>query len=173
MSKIVRQCKFCNKDFLVEKREVNRGHGIFCSSRCFGQEHSRLSKLALPKPSNAVCAYCNKSFYRKPSHFSQSKSSLHFCCRIHKDLAQKFNGVLFPYQPKYKDGQGSYRKRALENLPNKCNRCSYNKYTAVLIVHHIDRNRSNNSTSNLEILCPNCHAEEHFLAKDGLYNHCK
>lgn len=47
------------------------------------------------------------------------------------------------------------------NLINKCERCGYDKYIKILGVHHIDRNRNNNSIQNLEVLCPNCHSEEH------------
>jgi 5-methylcytosine-specific restriction endonuclease McrA len=40
-------------------------------------------------------------------------------------------------------------------------------------VHHIDRNRNNNDPSNLEILCPTCHEEEHYLNGDGVYHNNK
>ena len=44
----------------------------------------------------------------------------------------------------------------------KCERCGYAVYQ-ILQVHHIDRNRNDNSLDNLELLCPNCHAKEHYL----------
>jgi hypothetical protein len=43
-----------------------------------------------------------------------------------------------------------------------CERCSYDKYE-ILQVHHKDRNRNNNELENLELICPNCHYEDHFL----------
>ena len=36
------------------------------------------------------------------------------------------------------------------------------KFGEGLHVHHIDRDRENNDLSNLEILCANCHAIEHW-----------
>jgi 5-methylcytosine-specific restriction endonuclease McrA len=36
-------------------------------------------------------------------------------------------------------------------------------------VHHCDRDRSNRKPENLEIICPTCHAEEHYYAKDGMF----
>lgn len=48
----------------------------------------------------------------------------------------------------------------------KCERCGYDLYE-ILHVHHIDRNRDNNVLNNLELLCPNCHAKEHYL-KNGI-----
>ena len=46
-----------------------------------------------------------------------------------------------------------------------CNRCGYTKHPEILVGHHKDRNRNNNSIVNIEILCPNCHALEHYGKK--------
>ena len=43
-----------------------------------------------------------------------------------------------------------------------CERCGYSK-VAILQVHHKDRNSQHNELCNLELLCPNCHYEEHYL----------
>ncbi len=40
----------------------------------------------------------------------------------------------------------------------KCMRCEIRD---PLVVHHKDRNPSNNRLDNLEVLCPNCHYREH------------
>lgn len=55
----------------------------------------------------------------------------------------------------------SYRQLAFKYYDIKRNRCFYSKYRNILVVHHKDRNRLNNAVENLEILCLNCHAEEH------------
>jgi 5-methylcytosine-specific restriction endonuclease McrA len=59
--------------------------------------------------------------------------------------------------------------RLLELKGNSCERCGYNKQE-ILQIHHRDRNHSNNSIKNLELICPNCHFEEHFLEKSWLKN---
>ncbi len=59
--------------------------------------------------------------------------------------------------------------RLLEKRGNSCARCTYNKYE-ILQVHHKDRNRNNNKLDNLELICPNCHYEEHLLEKSWLKN---
>ncbi|OHA46444.1 MAG: hypothetical protein A2541_00550 [Candidatus Taylorbacteria bacterium RIFOXYD2_FULL_36_9] len=46
----------------------------------------------------------------------------------------------------------------------KCEQCGYGK-SEVLQVHHKDRNSRNNDLNNLEIICPNCHFEDHYLEK--------
>jgi predicted HNH restriction endonuclease len=38
-----------------------------------------------------------------------------------------------------------------------------------LNVHHKDWNHENNDLGNLELLCPNCHSEEHYLEKSWLH----
>jgi len=30
-----------------------------------------------------------------------------------------------------------------------------------MVVHHIDKNRGNNSLENLKLVCPTCHVKEH------------
>jgi len=61
----------------------------------------------------------------------------------------------------------SLKIRLLQQRGKKCGRCNYNKYE-ILQVHHKDRNRSNNELENLELICPNCHLEEHYLKKSWL-----
>ena len=67
---------------------------------------------------------------------------------------------------KVKDSR-SLKIRLLEQRGKICERCSYNKYE-ILQVHHIDRDKKNNNLDNLELVCPNCHYEEHFLDKSWL-----
>lgn len=50
----------------------------------------------------------------------------------------------------------------LNNFKKVCERCEYAQHEAAIIVHHKDRNRSNNDVTNLEILCANCHAIERY-----------
>lgn len=42
-----------------------------------------------------------------------------------------------------------------------CERCGFESTTKELHRHHKDRNRSNNTESNLEVLCTICHNQEH------------
>lgn len=46
---------------------------------------------------------------------------------------------------------------------HKCEKCDlkeWNNKPIPLELHHIDGNRFNNNLENLQILCPNCHAQE-------------
>lgn len=67
---------------------------------------------------------------------------------------------------KVKD-QRAVKLRLLALRGAKCERCGYARYE-ILQVHHNDRDRENNAPENLALLCPNCHAEEHYLEQSWL-----
>lgn len=54
----------------------------------------------------------------------------------------------------YKNGIGAYR----QHIKSHCERCSSQRN---LVVHHIDRERTNNDPDNLETICRSCHHAEH------------
>jgi predicted HNH restriction endonuclease len=58
--------------------------------------------------------------------------------------------------------ENTYRRTTFAVKPKKCERCGYDTNPAAIIVHHKDRNRSNDAITNLEVLCCNCHAIEHW-----------
>ena len=159
MKTVTTTCLQCASKFQAPLKEVKRREVKFCSTACWGAFRKANSKTKTP---NVTCSYCNKDFYKNESKRKNSKHGVFFCCRVHKDLGQRLeNGLTIIHPPHYKDGTRSYRKRALAAYPNVCNRCSYSEVLYILIVHHKDRNRSNNAIENLEILCPNCHSIEH------------
>ncbi len=63
--------------------------------------------------------------------------------------------------------QRALKMRLLLERGRKCEKCGYAKYE-ILQVHHKDRSRGNNNLDNLELLCPNCHFEEHYFEKSWL-----
>lgn len=153
-------CLHCQKETYVETREVKRGNGKFCGRPCSAQH--RAANLTPPEP-NVKCAFCSKEFYKNTSKQTGSKSQLYFCCRGHKDEAQRIGGIEAIQPDHYgRISENTYRRIAFAIKPKKCERCGYAAHEAAIVVHHIDRNRSNNDISNLEILCANCHAIEHY-----------
>jgi hypothetical protein len=167
MSKTKINCKQCNKECEVENRDINRGGGKFCCVTCANQYRAaHVKKLEL----NVECSWCNKKFHLPLSKLANSKSRLYFCCRNHKDSAQKVGGIkeIMPshYGTAAPDNNQRYRRIAFENKPKICERCKYDQHPAAIIVHHKDRNRMNDSIENLEVLCANCHAIEHWSSND-------
>jgi hypothetical protein len=59
-----------------------------------------------------------------------------------------------------RDGATTYRDRALKHYGCICASCGFSNILA-LEVHHIDKNRDNNSIENLKVLCANCHTLTH------------
>lgn len=96
------------------------------------------------------CLGCNKEFlsFSRDNQVVCSYSCSNTVFRSDKD------------NPNYITGISSYRSKALKYYNNCCKYCSYNNLDA-LEVHHIDKNRENNSIDNLEVVCANCHTLIH------------
>ncbi len=162
MRTIEKKCLQCYKVIIARLADHKRGRANFCSLSCsaaYGNMHRKK-----PAP-NCKCAQCHGEFYRNSSKQKNSKSGLHFCNRICKEKAQRIGGIK-AIQPDHYGTGGSrnyYRALALRHYPHECNRCSYSRCLSVIEVHHKDRDRSNNQLENLELLCRNCHGEEHHL----------
>lgn len=169
MKTIKKICLYCNKEFDASLREHKRGNAKYCC-----KEHSQLARKGTirVKP-NVTCSYCGKEFHKSKFKQKLSRSGLYFCCREHKDLAQCLDFGLTIIQPPHfgtgKPENIDYRKIAFKNYPNECSICGYHRLTECLVVHHKDRNRNNCEIENLQILCPTCHTEIHFLSTTGYW----
>lgn len=135
-------------------RRDNRAH-LICKT-C--QEESK--QLLYEKDRTLVqCAYCGKNFY-KPNSKLNSKSGLYFCCREHKDLAQRIESG-DDYQQMRPSHYGiinsNYRTIAFRHYEHKCNICGYDEDEDLLEVHHVNEEHNDNYVENLMILCPLCH----------------
>lgn len=170
---IERSCLNCGNTFYTLQNYINRGHGKYCSRTC-SSCHTNKLKPKIIHENNCSCFVCGKQFYRSESRMKVSRSGLSFCGRICKELAQKIHGGLNvkAIQPSHYGSARvpEYRAIAFSAHEHKCNRCSYSKVSEVLEVHHKNRNRSDNSLENLEILCPTCHEEEHYMTKSGKWS---
>ncbi len=141
------KCSICDK--LVYKRpsQIKRGvERIFCSMACYGVS----CRKEIP------CVVCEKLILSGKNRRTCSRS----CANINRaGIRYKINS------PRDKaKSQKTLKIRLLSTRERKCERCSYENYH-ILQVHHKDRNRNNNSINNLELICPNCHCEEHYGQK--------
>lgn len=163
--KIERLCDYCNQSYLADTRYLNRGQGRYCSQRCSAIDVG-LKNRVTHEP-NLECAWCGTAFYRRASSWPNSKSGLFFCCRSHKDQAQRIGGLEEIQPDHYGTITVGYRNLAFRAYPHCCAVCGYDKHPEILQVNHKDVNRKNNLVENLEILCPNCHEEFHFTTQTG------
>lgn len=146
------KCVICGKAVYKRPIEIERNKGrVFCSMSCYGISCRR------EKP----CIICGKPILAGANKKTCSRS-----CANTQRIGIKYK------QNSLRDKVKSQREikiRLLENRGGGCERCGYSKIE-ILQTHHKDRDRSNNELDNLELICPNCHYEEHYLEKSWLRN---
>lgn len=149
---------------------------------------------------NINCFICNKAIYRRPCEIEKSDKRA-FCSKIcyglfcrkeipctvcGKFILSKFNkktcsrgcankhrvGIKYKInRPKDKVISQRFLKiRLLKTRGASCGKCGYDKQE-ILQIHHKDKNKNNNDINNLELICPNCHFERHYLEKSWLKNY--
>lgn len=147
---------------------------------------------------NTVCSVCKKSIYKRPSQIKINNGNVYCsatcygvrcrkeipCLECGKLLLTRYNkktcsracankhraGIKYKLAGPRKDKVKNYKSlkiRLLTQRGKTCERCGYTKFE-ILQVHHKDRNHLNNELNNLELICPNCHFEEHLLQKSWL-----
>ncbi len=143
-------CIICNTPMYKRPVEMQRNLGkVYCSRACYG----RSCRKELP------CRVCEK-----PILASLNKRTCSRACAntqragTYYDGRQLKNNVV---------SQRAVKHQLIAARGQRCERCGYSK-TEILNVHHKDRNRKNNNLSNLELICPNCHSEEHYLKNNVL-----
>ena len=168
-------CDLCGSPFQRVTTEVHRskrrGRGQYCSRVCSGK--ARTEQPRIQHAPNVECALCQTPFYKRPSHLINSVHGIYFCCRAHKDEAQRLGGITTIQPPHYGTGQScntDYRAIARRHHPIRCVGCGYNKVPEILLVHHIDCDRTNNDPANLEWRCGRCHDLIHFQTKTGKWS---
>lgn len=145
-------CAICNKPIYRRPVEITKHKkGVFCSMDCYGISSRK------EKP----CAVCGKMILAK----FNKKTCRRGCANIYRA------GIKYKIgRPKDKANTVRILKlRLMKERGKKCERCNYNKYE-ILQVHHKNKNNKDNQIENLEIICPNCHYEEHLLEKSWLKN---
>lgn len=147
------KCLVCSKPIYKKPSQIKRNSGqVFCSMICYGISQRK------EKP----CIVCKTMIMSKFNKKTCSRS----CANIYR------TGIKYKIGRPIKDkvkSQQIIKVRLLKERGKKCERCNYDKYE-ILQIHHKNRDRMNNENSNLELICPNCHYEEHFLKNSWLKN---
>lgn len=142
----------------MKQSHISRGWGKYCSIEC-------RSKGQL-KGKNVNCFLCNKEIYRPPLSIKRSKSGKFFCNKKCQTIWR--NKILFigEKHANWIHGKSAYRRilKASGSL-QMCALCNTSD-NRVIIVHHIDKNRNNNTISNLIWLCNNCHYLVHHYKEE-------
>ena len=138
------KCCICAKAIYKRPRQIQLNKGkVYCGQTCYG--------ISCRK--ETPCVVCGKlilsGLHKKTCSRSCSntqRAGIHYKVNSPRDNFKSTQAI----------------KTSLLTLRGaKCERCGYEKFK-ILHVHHKDRNRNNNALKNLELICPNCHCEEHY-----------
>lgn len=144
-------CVVCKKPIYKRPSQIKANNGqAFCSIECYGISCRKVSP----------CIVCGTPIM---AHFNKKTCSRACANRHRAGIKYKLH---LPRKDKVKN-QRALKIRLLTDRGQKCERCGYNKQE-ILQVHHKDRNRNHNALENLELICPNCHYEEHYLEKSWM-----
>jgi len=104
---------------------------------------------------NTNCSHCGALVYRRPSELAKKKP---FCSQACFHSA-RHNNRAFDYKA---SESKRLRIKLMQERGVVCELCNYANVN-VLQVHHIKRRSDGgtNDMSNLQLLCPNCHATIH------------
>lgn len=147
-------CQICGVQFLCPRHRQQVAK--YCSRTCYYKAMAKKGGVEL------ACDICGTIYRRSPSHSHYITKTCSYKCRgIATRSASPVSGD-FPSVRKW------MRRRAMIKC---CERCSYETHPEILVVHHRDRDRTNNDLNNLEVLCPNCHALEHYRENKEGWHH--
>ena len=151
-------CIVCNTIFEVKPSRIKRGWGKYCSQECKYQ--------GFKTGSYVKCSTCRKLVYKNIKDQGRSKSGKLFCGKSCQTIWR--NSIYVGNKHiNWKEGRSSYRQIMLRaKIIPVCARCEASDIR-IMVVHHKDRNRKNNSISNLIWLCHNCHYVVHHYSNEA------
>lgn len=153
MPKPNRNCKICNKKFYAKPNWIKKGWGKYCSKKCQfeAQKNGKLVK----------CHICEKEVYRSQSSLEKSESGKYFCSKSCQTKWRNEEVFIGKNHSNWEHGKYTYKRKILKSDKERiCKMCKEND-KRLLVVHHIDQDRTNNELSNLVWLCYNCHQLVH------------
>lgn len=137
-------CLICEEPIWI--RQCEERPRMFCSLKCRGAYKHREHTILIE------CGSCKKTIRRTRAKVKNYKKM--YCSKECRNL---------DYQKPLSTSRTTLRRQFdRRGLLKNCVRCGYNKLPNILVIHHKDRKHTNPHPTNLEILCPNCHAEEHY-----------
>lgn len=169
-------CKICGTLVKRKPNRIKRFGKAFCTMACFriyqkenakyGSEHPQYNRL------ETICLFCNKKFYRCPSHIRVNN----FCSKVCTDNWMSEMGIRAGennghwkggYEPYYGENWHQQRRNARHRDRYKCQNCpvTEKEIGKQLDVHHkipfrvfgIKNYIEANTLSNLICYCASCH----------------
>ena len=145
-------CAECGIEFNRKPSKVKDKN--FCSIKC--------ASVYRTKAVSKKCDCCGEPITVRAGVIKTSTTNKFYCsksCAVTENNKLRRNDK----HANWRGGISTYRIRFLRETLNVCSSCGYDAHPEILEVHHIDEDRENNLFTNLEVLCPNCHALRHKL----------
>lgn len=135
-------CSYCDNELTYKQR-----HNKFCSHSCAASSNNPGRRKV-----EKFCANCGASI----------RSDRKYCnrrCQSEYQKKRKYeNWVNAGESPNV----ATMKRIIIEKRGHVCEQCgteSWNGLAVPLDMHHIDADATNNDINNLQLLCPNCHAQ--------------
>jgi len=138
------QCELCKNH-----HDLSYGSGRFCSQKCARAFSTSKDKEKIYKKVSRALSSIRRC---KTCGLKLRGSALYVRHR------KEFHPKIFSLETTNTPGR---RKYLIKIRGRRCEDCKFEKWKSIdipLQVHHIDGNPGNNVESNLQLLCPNCHA---------------
>lgn len=135
------QCTTCHTPIYRRPIQISSG-SVFCSLKCCG----------VSQRTERTCTMCEKKFVG-------AKRTCSRACANKRRSGMKYTG-----ENKFNNARlGTLLKERLAlKRGGICERCREKNYAILQVHHKIERHRGGtDAMSNLELLCPNCHATHH------------
>lgn len=148
------ECKTCGVSFVHRMSEQRK----YCSQRCSAVFNN---KLYIKRPKKEVCLEGFKPEVLKPAkHCLECNTGLKYQSKFCSNKCQND----FQMNEKIASGEFSFRtaRHWLIKQDRKCSVCNtatWNEKPVPLEIDHINGDPTDNSISNLRLICPNCHAQ--------------
>lgn len=161
---VIVTCECCGKNFDSLINENRKYCGQSCAAKINDKKYPKRKRVKIKN---------NKKIF-KPTE-SKEDSKCIFCGKILTNQRRTFCSNTcfrsFKKNEKYSKIESGdttlnhrqYRKYLIEKYGEKCMKCGWQERNPItgnvpIQLEHIDGNSENNSLSNLELLCPNCHS---------------
>ena len=139
MTRVTSICLVCGKEF--DHISCRTKNAKYCSRSCYYKAQHLKGSI------DVVCKNCGKVFKTSPSHKRV------FCT---KECKRKY--MLNFWKESFSSIKKCLKRRG---LMLSCEICGYKEHPEILGVHHKDGNHENNTITNLQVVCPNCHSLAH------------
>jgi len=149
-------CNICSESFYIKPSHLKLGWGKYCSRDC--QIKSQFNG------SLVKCFICGKEIYRSKAHLKRSNSGKYFCSKSCQTLWRN-SEFIGEKHGGWRSGESAYRDILKRSSKLRICLLCETRDERVLIGHHKDHNRKNNTIENLVWLCFNCHFLVHHYKK--------